>query len=157
MGNSKTFLREAIAIAAENASGTEGGPFGAVIVKENKIIARGANTVTSANDPTAHAEVNAIREACRSVKNFSLEGCTLYTSCEPCPMCLSAAYWAGIKKIYFAAGRNDASEAGFSDSFIYDQIPLPPSKRDVRMEQMLEDEGKKPFEEWLSNNKRVDY
>ncbi|MCK9304980.1 MAG: nucleoside deaminase [Bacteroidales bacterium] len=151
------YLRDAIALAEKNASGTQGGPFGAVIVSGDRIIARGVNTVTSENDPTAHAEVNAIREACKKLNSFTLKECTLYTSCEPCPMCLSAAYWAGIGRIYYAASREDAHNAGFSDSFIYDQICLLPGERDVEMEQLLEEEGRKPFEEWQANNRRVEY
>lgn len=157
MKKGEEFLKEAIELAQENASGGRGGPFGALVVSGNRIISRGVNTVTSANDPTAHAEVNAIREACKVLGTFSLRDCTLYTSCEPCPMCLSAAYWAGIGKICYAAGREDAHKAGFNDSFIYEQISLKPSERDIKMEQMLGEEGVKPFEKWLSNTERVEY
>ena len=157
MRKEEKYMMKAISLAEESAAGTEGGPFGAIIVRGEKIIACGVNTVTSANDPTAHAEINAIREACDREKNFHLKGCVLYTSCEPCPMCLSAAYWAGIEKICYAAGREKAQRAGFSDAFIYDEIPLPIEERSVKMERVLEKEGDRPFDKWLSNDKRIEY
>src|SRR3974390_2427459 len=116
------FMREAILRAVENVRGGRGGPFGAVVVKGGRVIAAGTNTVTTANDPTAHAEVNAIREACRAMGTFQLTGCEIYTSCEPCPMCLGAIYWARPDRVYFAATASDAAEAGFDDSFIYDKL-----------------------------------
>lgn len=152
-----TFMREAVALAAKNANGNGGGPFGAVIVKDGKIISAASNSVTPDNDPTAHAEVNAIRQACKQLGTHDLTGCVLYTSCEPCPMCLSAAYWAHVDKIYFAADRNDAEKAGFSDAFIYNQFGIPMSERSIPIEQILPQEGFKPFEEWINNDKKVPY
>jgi tRNA(Arg) A34 adenosine deaminase TadA len=152
-----TFMREAVALAAKNANGNGGGPFGAVIVKDGKIISAASNSVTPDKDPTAHAEVNAIRQACKQLGTHDLTGCVLYTSCEPCPMCLSAAYWAHVDKIYFAADRNDAEKAGFSDAFIYNQFGIPMSERSIPIEQILPKEGFKPFEEWINNDKKVPY
>jgi tRNA(Arg) A34 adenosine deaminase TadA len=150
------FMKKALEVASGNASSQGGGPFGAVIVKDGKVVSIAGNTVTPDNDPTAHAEVNAIRNACKELKTFDLSGCVLYTSCEPCPMCLSASYWARIEKIYFAAGRDDAAKAGFSDAFIYDQFDLPLNERSLPAERIMEDEGLQPFELWLRNeNKRA--
>lgn len=150
------FMKKALEIASGNASTQGGGPFGAVIVKDGKVVSAAGNTVTPDNDPTAHAEVNAIRNACKELKTFDLSGCVLYTSCEPCPMCLSASYWARIGRIYFAAGRDDAAKAGFSDAFIYDQFDLPVNERSLPAERIMEEEGLQPFELWLRNdNKRA--
>ena len=150
------FMKKALEIASGNASTQGGGPFGAVIVKDGKVVSAAGNTVTPDNDPTAHAEVNAIRNACKELKTFDLSGCVLYTSCEPCPMCLSASYWARIEKIFFAAGRDDAAKAGFSDAFIYDQFDLPVNERSLPAERIMEEEGLQPFELWLRNeNKRA--
>lgn len=150
------FMKKALEIASGNASTQGGGPFGAVIVKDGKVVSAAGNTVTPDNDPTAHAEVNAIRNACKELKTFDLSGCVLYTSCEPCPMCLSASYWARIEKIYFAAGRDDAAKAGFSDAFIYEQFDLPVNERSLPAERIMEEEGLQPFELWLRNeNKRA--
>ena len=150
------FMKKALEIASGNASTQGGGPFGAVIVKDGKVVSAAGNTVTPDNDPTAHAEVNAIRNACKELKTFDLSGCVLYTSCEPCPMCLSASYWARIEKIYFAAGRDDAAKAGFSDAFIYEQFDLPVNERSLPAERIMEEEGMQPFELWLRNeNKRA--
>lgn len=136
---------------------TGGGPFGAVIVKDGKVIAKASNSVTQTNDPTAHAEVNAIRKACSDLGTFSLEGCELYTSCEPCPMCLSAAYWAGIKKIYFGNSRTDAKNIDFDDSFIYDQIPLDPSKRTIPSERIAGDKAIEAFKMWEAKTDKIEY
>ena len=150
------FMKKALEIATGNASSQGGGPFGAVIVKDGQVVSAAGNTVTPDNDPTAHAEVNAIRNACKELKTFDLSGCVLYTSCEPCPMCLSASYWARIEKIYFAAGRDDAAKAGFSDAFIYEQFDLPVNERSLPAERIMEEEGMQPFELWLRNeNKRA--
>ena len=150
------FMKKALEIATGNASSQGGGPFGAVIVKDGKVVSAAGNTVTPDNDPTAHAEVNAIRNACKELKTFDLSGCVLYTSCEPCPMCLSASYWARIGRIYYAAGRDDAAKAGFSDAFIYDQFDLPVNERSLPAERIMEEEGLQPFELWLRNdNKRA--
>lgn len=150
------FMKKALEIASGNASTQGGGPFGAVIVKDGKVVSAAGNTVTPDNDPTAHAEVNAIRDACKELKTFDLSGCVLYTSCEPCPMCLSASYWARIGRIYYAAGRDDAAKAGFSDAFIYDQFDLPVNERSLPAERIMEEERLQPFELWLRNeNKRA--
>lgn len=154
---SEDYMRRAISLASENVREKGGGPFGAIIVKEGTIIGTGVNTVTTDNDPTAHAEVNAIREACSKLGSFDLHGCTLYTSCEPCPMCLSAAYWAKVDKIYFAADKVDAKEAGFSDAFIYEEIPLPYSERSLQTERLLGEEGKEPFELWRGSDDKIPY
>lgn len=150
-------MRQAIELARENASSSGGGPFGAVVVKEGRVISACSNSVTPDNDPTAHAEVNAIRTACRELGTFDLSGCTLYSSCEPCPMCLSAAYWARVDKIVFAADRNDAADAGFSDAFIYDELSLDTDKRSIPMEKLMQKEGTEPFDIWKSNEKKIRY
>ena len=151
------FMKEAIELAGENAASVTGGPFGALIVKDGKIISARTNSVTPDNDPTAHAEVNAIREACRKLDTFDLSGCTLFTSCEPCPMCLSAAYWAKVDKIYFAAGRGDAADAGFSDAFIYDEFSKSMDERSIPIEQIMSEEGKEPFNLWKKNDDKIPY
>lgn len=150
-------MRQAIELARENASSSGGGPFGAVVVKEGRVISACSNSVTPDNDPTAHAEVNAIRAACRELGSFDLSGCTLYSSCEPCPMCLSAAYWARVDKIVFAADRNDAADAGFSDAFIYEELSLDTDKRSIPMEKLMQKEGTEPFDIWKSNEKKIRY
>src|SRR5574344_2649756 len=136
----KDFLLCAIQMATDNVANGNGGPFGAVVAKEGKIIARATNTVTTSNDPTAHAEVNAIREACRVLGTFDLSGCEIYSSCEPCPMCLSAIYWARIDKIYYSANCIDAAQAGFDDSFIYKEMTLNIDKRKIVEERLCETE-----------------
>ncbi|MDX9782624.1 MAG: nucleoside deaminase [Bacteroidales bacterium] len=151
------FMKEAIELAGENAASVTGGPFGALIVKDGKIISARTNSVTPDKDPTAHAEVNAIREACRKLDTFDLSGCTLFTSCEPCPMCLSAAYWAKVDKIYFAAGRGDAADAGFSDAFIYDEFSKSMDERSIPIEQIMSEEGKEPFNLWKKNDDKIPY
>lgn len=150
-------MREAIGLAGRNASSVTGGPFGALIVKDGEIISARTNSVTPDKDPTAHAEVNAIREACRKLNTYDLSGCTLYTSCEPCPMCLSAAYWAKVDKIYFAAGRDDAADAGFSDAFIYDEFSKSMKERSIPIEQIMPTEGREPFELWKKNEDKIPY
>lgn len=157
MTNDNIFIKRAIELAEANAASITGGPFGAVIVKDGQIISEAANTVTVDYDPSAHAEVNAIRKACKKLKNFDLSGCVLYTSCEPCPMCLSASYWAHIDRIVYAASRSDAADAGFDDDFIYREIPLPINQRSVKMERILAVEGLSPFTLWLNNEKKVEY
>ena len=133
------------------------GPFGAVIVKNEKIIAEGSNKVTSTNDPTAHGEIVAIREACKQLNNFSLSGCELYSSCEPCPLCLSAIYWARINKIYYANTREDARKIDFDDSFIYSEIKKNINERKIPMNQMMRDEALKAFELWDKKTDKVKY
>lgn len=150
-------MRQAIELARENASSSGGGPFGAVVVKEGRVISACSNSVTPDNDPTAHAEVNAIRAACRELGSFDLSGCTLYSSCEPCPMCLSAAYWARVDKIVFAADRNDAADAGFSDAFIYEELSLDTDKRSIPMEKLMQKEGTEPFDIWKNNERKIRY
>ncbi|MEI6747884.1 MAG: nucleoside deaminase [Bacteroidales bacterium] len=151
------FMKEAIRLAEENIVTGNGGPFGAVIVKDGKIIARGHNEVTSTNDPTAHAEVVAIRNACRSLGTFQLEGCEIYASCEPCPMCLGAIYWARPSKIYFAATREDAAKAGFDDSLIYTEITLDPIQRIIPCKQILHQEALHVFHSWIMNSNKIPY
>lgn len=150
-------MAEAIKLARENISTGKGGPFGAVIVKNGEIIARGANQVISENDPTAHAEVVAIREACKVLGNFQLDGCEIYTSCEPCPMCLGAIYWARPEKIYFAASRHDAAAAGFDDHFIYQEIEAEIDDRKIETRQMLQDEAQHVFDLWKRTEKKIPY
>ena len=134
-----------------------GGPFGSVIVKDNKIISEGYNTVTTTNDPTAHGEIVAIRNACKILNNFDLKGCDLYTSCEPCPMCLSAIYWARINKVYYANTRNDAQKIDFDDSFIYEQFAKNIKERKISMHQMMREEALKAFELWDKKTDKVKY
>ena len=152
MEDKKKFMAKAIELSI-NSANTVGGPFGSVIVKDNKIISEGSNQVTSSNDPTAHGEVVAIREACKKLNTFDLSGCEIYTSCEPCPMCLSAIYWSRLDKIYYANTREDAKNIDFDDSFIYTEIPKKIDDRKIKMVQMLRDEALKAFEIW---DKKVD-
>jgi len=157
MEDKKTFMREAIKLSLDNMRAGNGGPFGAVIVKEGKIIARGFNKVTSTNDPTAHAEVVAIREACKALGSFQLDGCEIYTSCEPCPMCLGAIYWARPDKMYFANTKVDAANIGFDDQFIYEEIELDVDKRKLPTEQLLQEEAIEAFKEWQSKTDKIEY
>lgn len=147
----------AIQLARDGMVRNEGGPFGALVIKDGQIIGRGNNQVTSSNDPTAHAEIVAIRDACRHLKSFQLEGCVLFTSCEPCPMCLGAIYWARPSHVFYACTRDDASHAGFDDSFIYEEIQLPLSSRKIPMTQLLREEAIRVFEEWKQKGDRVEY
>jgi guanine deaminase len=153
---SDQFMRRAIALALDNIR-AGGGPFGCVIVKEGRIIAEGANCVTPTNDPTAHAEVVAIREACRALKNFQLEGCELYTTCEPCPMCLGAIYWARPSRVFYAAAAGDAAAAGFDDAFIYDELKKPHVARRIPMAQLLRDESLSIFSAWNASPNKIEY
>lgn len=150
------FMREAIALAVESVV-AGGGPFGAVVVKDGRIVSRGSNRVTLANDPTAHAEVNAIRQAAATLGTFDLSGCELYTSCEPCPMCLGAIYWAHIDKVYYGCTKADAKEAGFDDSFIYDEMPLPHEARRLASERILGDEAMAAFRAWGEKTDKIKY
>ena len=150
-------MREAIQLAEEGMRASRGGPFGCVIVREGKVVGRGNNRVTSTNDPTAHAEVTAIRHACAELKTFQLADCELYTSCEPCPMCLSAIYWARIPAIFYANTRQDAADIGFDDDFIYRQIPLPLEKRAIKIRQLLREEGIATFKSWKAKADKVRY
>lgn len=150
------FMRLAIELSAQSIE-NGGGPFGAVIVKNGEIIATGSNGVTKHNDPTAHAEITAIRNACKKLNTFVLDDCEIYSSCEPCPMCLSAIYWARIKKVYFANNRKDAELIGFSDNLIYDELNLDPQKRSVLSEEMLGNEAIKVFENWQKMDSKIEY
>jgi guanine deaminase len=151
------FMREALALAVEGMRRGEGGPFGCVIVRDGRIVGRGNNRVTSTNDPTAHAEIVAIREACRELATFQLEDCELYTSCEPCPMCLAAIYWARIPRVFYANTREDAAGIGFADDFIYSQMPLPIAERSLAMRPLLRDEGRAAFREWMEKADKIRY
>jgi guanine deaminase len=153
----KEFMQLAIDTALDNIKNNEGGPFGAVIAKDGVLIAKSPNTVTTSNDPTAHAEINAIRLACKELKTFDLSGCEIYSSCEPCPMCLSAIYWARISKVYYAADRFDAKKAGFDDSFIYNEISLSEKERSIYMENAMHKEGQLPFELWEETENKTKY
>ncbi len=149
-------MEEAIALAVENVR-RGGGPFAALVVEEGEVIARGANRVTAQSDPTAHAEVEAIRAACARRGDFSLAGCTLYTTCEPCPMCLGAIYWARLDKVVYASTHKEAAAAGFDDAFIYEEIARAPSERQIRMEQTARDEAQRVFEVWAAHEGRAEY
>ena len=152
----KEFMRRAIALASESVN-LGGGPFGAVIVKDGVIVAEGSNSVTILNDPTAHAEVSAIREACRRLGTFHLSGCTIYTSCEPCPMCLGAIYWAGIKQIFYGNTRRDAAAINFADDFIYEELERPLDRRRLPIRPLLRDEAQQSFRLWQQKTDRVEY
>jgi tRNA(Arg) A34 adenosine deaminase TadA len=153
----ESLMGEAIALSLKNVREDNGGPFAALIVKDDRIIARGTNLVTSANDPTAHAEIVAIRDACRSLATFILEGCEIYTTCEPCPMCLGAIYWARLERIYYANSRADAARIGFDDKLIYQEIPLPISQRKIPAIRMMEDQALSAFHEWDRKENKTKY
>jgi guanine deaminase len=156
MSDDAAFMTKAIALACENARLGRGGPFGAIVVREGKIVGEGSNQVTSTNDPTAHAEVVAIRAAGKKLDRFVLEDCVLYTSCEPCPMCLATAYWARIDRIVFAATQDDAAAAGFDDAFLYQEIGKPHHERKLPIVR-LEIDAEDPFKVWLANPNRIPY
>ncbi len=151
------FLQKAIDLAVESVRSGQGGPYGAVIVKDKRVIAASGNKVTSNLDPTAHAEVMAIRLACKELNNFQLSGCILYSSCEPCPMCLGAIYWARLAKVYFACSRYDAAAANFDDSFIYDEISMLPHQRRIAMLHLNLPNAMQPFNVWAEKNDKVLY
>jgi guanine deaminase len=151
------FMREAIRLSINNMRLGAGGPFGAVVVKRNKIVGRGWNQVTSSNDPTAHAEVVAIRDACRRLKTFQLDECDLFTSCEPCPMCLSAMYWSRLRNVYYGNTRKDAARIAFDDDFIYREVALPIGKRKLIMKPLLREEALAAFVEWQSKADKITY
>ncbi len=150
-------MSRAIELAIENVLSGRGGPFGAVVVKHGNIIAEGANSVTATNDPTAHAEVVAIREACKKLGAFELTDCEIYTSCEPCPMCLGAIYWARPARVFFGSTASDASRVGFDDSLIYQDIPQPHSERKIPMLQLMRDEALEAFRAWERSPNRISY
>ena len=152
----KLFMQKAIELAIENVH-NGGGPFGAVIVRDNEIIATGVNRVTAQHDPTAHAEVCAIRNACEKLNTFDLSGCEIYTSCEPCPMCLGAIYWAHLDKIYYGCNKHDAAKAGFDDSFIYKELELPKDKRSKTMQELLPEEAAQTFQAWQEQADKTPY
>jgi guanine deaminase len=151
------FMLRAIGLSLDNVRTGKGGPFGAVIVKHGEVVAEGSNAVTLTNDPTAHAEIVAIREACRKLGTFQLKGCDLYTSCEPCPMCLGAIYWARPDHVYYANCREDAAAIGFDDDFIYSEIPIEVGLRRIPMKQLLRDEAYVAFFEWSNSDGKVGY
>jgi guanine deaminase len=151
------FMRRAIELAQSGVDNDQGGPFGCVVVKAGRIIGEGCNQVTSTNDPTAHAEIVAIRDACRKLKSFQLTDCTVYTSCEPCPMCLGAIYWARPAAIYFAGTREDAAAAGFDDELFYDELDRPNDERQLKLQPMLRDEAQKVFDNWNQKSNKVEY
>ncbi|MCF6167508.1 nucleoside deaminase [Lutibacter sp.] len=151
------FIRRAVELANEGVNSNCGGPFGAVVVKDNKIIAEGYNSVTSVNDPTAHAEIVAIRKACKKLGTFQLDDCIIYTSCEPCPMCLGAIYWARPKEVYYACTREDAAAIDFDDQFIYNEIGKNIDDRQIKFTQILQDEALQVFENWKSKTDKTEY
>lgn len=153
----KEFLQQAVDLAVENARSGQGGPYGALIVKEGQLIAASGNKVTSTIDPTAHAEVMAIRLACKKLNDFQLQDCILYSSCEPCPMCLGAIYWARLAKVYFACSRHDAAAANFDDSFIYDEIAVLPHQRSIAMLHLNLPNAMQPFTVWAEKSDKVVY
>lgn len=156
MTKDEIYLRQAVEIAKQNIE-KGGGPFGAIIVKDNEIVAQCGNSVTNDNDPTAHAEVNCIRSACKKLNTFDLSGCVIYSSCEPCPMCLSAIYWARLDRLVYAATRQDAAGAGFDDEFIYKEIPLANSQRSLECNHFSLEDGCVPFEIWNSKSDKTEY
>jgi guanine deaminase len=157
MQGNPEFMQQAIELAIENVTLGRGGPFGAVIVRNGEVVATGVNQVTATNDPTAHAEITAIRNACRALEDFSLPECVIYTSCEPCPMCLAAIYWARIEKIYYSATAAQAAGAGFDDAFLYEEMRKSFEERKVPGERLLSDRGDETFEAWRRFLARVEY
>ena len=157
MEEKKEHMKQAIDLALSNTVTAKGGPFGAVIVKDGKIIGKGVNKVTSTNDPTAHAEVVSIREAAKNIGSFELKDCQIYTSCEPCPMCLGAIYWARIDKLYYAATKDDAAKANFDDSFIYKEFALSKDQRSIPSLQLMREEAVKVFDAWIENENKIEY
>ncbi len=157
MSAKEKLMNEAVTLSQNAIDKNEGGPFGCIVVKNGEVIARGNNKVTSNNDPTAHAEVVAIREACKTLNSFQLDGCEIYTSCEPCPMCLGAIYWARPDAVYYANTREDAANIGFDDAFIYDEIGLAPENRKIKMIHLPLDKAQEVFNKWKSKTDKVEY
>jgi guanine deaminase len=157
MQGNPIFMEKAIALATENVTSGRGGPFGAVIVLDGEIVAAGANSVTATNDPTAHGEIVAIRNACTALKSFQLVGCHIYTSCEPCPMCLAAIYWARCDAIFYGSSAADASAAGFDDAFLYEEIKQPVSQRKIPATSLLSEKAISSFDVWRAQAGRIDY
>jgi guanine deaminase len=152
-----TFMKKAIALATENVVSGRGGPFGAVVVRDGQIISTGVNQVTSTNDPTAHAEVVAVRAACKALGGFQLSGCVVYTSCEPCPMCLAALYWSRCDAIFYGNSAADAADAGFDDSFLYQEVARPPDQRKIPTIRLLGDEAIESFNAWRAQTNKIEY
>lgn len=152
-----SFMQQAIGLAVENVRAGRGGPFAALVVKDGEVVAYGTNLVTSVNDPTAHAEIVAIRRACEALGAFQLNGCDFYTTCEPCPMCLGAIYWARPRRVIYAATREDAAAAGFDDAFIYNEVPKLPEARSLPMMQVKSEMAHQPFETWRKFEGRIEY
>jgi tRNA(Arg) A34 adenosine deaminase TadA len=157
MQGNPVFMQRAIALATENVTSGRGGPFGAVIVRDGEIVATGANLVTATNDPTAHGEIVAIRNACQMLGTFQLTGCHIYTSCEPCPMCLAAIYWARCEAIFYGNCAADAAAAGFDDAFLYEEMNLPPDRRKIPAFNLLPEQAISSFEAWRDRAGRIDY
>lgn len=153
----RRFMQRAIDLSLQNVRSGDGGPFGAVVVRGEEILAEGTNAVTASNDPTAHAEIVAIRAACNWLGSFQLEGCEIYTSCEPCPMCFGAIYWARPDRVYFAGTRDDAHAVGFDDAFIYEQCQLPPSERSIPMIPLMRSDGLEAFRYWEASRGKNEY
>jgi guanine deaminase len=152
-----SFMEKAIEVALENVISNQGGPFGAIVVKDGKIIGTGRNEVTASNDPTAHAEVQAIRAACQYLNDFQLIDCEIYSSCEPCPMCIGAIYWARPKAVYYACTKEDAAKIGFDDQFIYEQLSLPIDQRNITMKQISPNQYELPFKTWEKSKDKTHY
>ncbi len=157
MQGNPEFMQQAIELATGNVASGRGGPFGAVIVRDGVVVATGANQVTATNDPTAHAEVTAIRNACRELGDFSLAGCVIYTSCEPCPMCLAAIYWARLDGIFYSGTAQDAAAAGFDDAFLYQELKKDTGERSIPAVRLLEERGRESFDVWRRSMERVEY
>ncbi|CAM1364993.1 Guanine deaminase [Tenacibaculum litopenaei] len=157
MNKHEAYMSEAVKAALRGMQNNEGGPFGCIIVKDGEIVGRGNNKVTSTNDPTAHAEVTAIRDACKNLGSFQLDGCIVYTSCEPCPMCLGAIYWARPDKVFYGSNQVDAANIGFDDEFIYKEIPLPYEKRSIPFEQVGREIALEPFQKWSEKDDKIEY
>lgn len=150
-------MKAAIELARQGMNSNTGGPFGCIVVKDGKIVGKGSNKVTSSNDPTAHAEVVAIRDACKNLATFQLDGCEIYTSCEPCPMCMGAIYWARPSKVYFAGNRHDAAHAGFDDSMIYEELTAPFDQRKIPVINLGREQALQLFQDWISKPDKIDY
>ncbi|WP_233897730.1 nucleoside deaminase [Tenacibaculum piscium] len=157
MNEHEKYMNEAVKSALKGMQNNEGGPFGCIVVKNGEIVGIGNNKVTSTNDPTAHAEVTAIRDACKNLGSFQLDGCIIYTSCEPCPMCLGAIYWARPDKVYYGCNQQDAANIGFDDAFIYKEIALPYNKRSIYFEQIGQKIALEPFEKWTEKQDKITY
>jgi tRNA(Arg) A34 adenosine deaminase TadA len=153
----RIFMARAVELARQGADRNDGGPFGCVIVKDGSIVGEGCNQVTSTNDPTAHAEIVAIRDACSNLKSFQLDGCVIYTSCEPCPMCLGAIYWARPTGIFFAGTREDAAAAGFDDELFYQELEKPNDERQLRMKPLMRDDAVEIFRQWQTKADKIEY